>query len=100
MSSYENEAPSGDVADDSYVSRSGSKNEEVPVLSDKDRIDDPIDEAQADSDEQLVRDDNEAIDKSNIVDGRTRGAKPRSGYREPGEEDLPENDGTSSTDQA
>lgn len=46
-----------------------------------------------------ARDDAEAIDQSNIVGGgRTRGAKPEGGYREPGDEEgLPENDGTSST---
>ena len=32
-----------------------------------------------------ARDDNEAIDESNIVDSRTRHAKPASGYREPGD---------------
>lgn len=37
----------------------------------------------------LERDDNEAIDKSNIVEGRTRGAKPDGGsYREPGDEEA------------
>ncbi|KAI8626724.1 hypothetical protein F5Y19DRAFT_478209 [Xylariaceae sp. FL1651] len=98
MSSYENEAPSGTVADDSYVSRPGHKNEQLPVVSDQDRVEDPIDANTVDSDEQLARDDTEAIDTSNIVDERTRGAKPRSGYREPGDEEgLPENDGTSST---
>ena len=46
----------------------------------------------------LVRDENEAIDKSNIIEGeRTRGAKPSGGYREPGDEEgLPgPEDGTS-----
>ncbi len=42
------------------------------------------------------QDDKEAIDKSNIIGGRTRGAKPSGGYAEPGDEEgLPENDGTS-----
>jgi hypothetical protein len=47
---------------------------------------------------EAARDDNEAIDESNIVDGRTRGAKPSGGYREPGDEEgLPgPEDGTSS----
>lgn len=53
MSSYENEAPSGAVADDSYVSRPGHKNEEVPVQSDREVVEDPIDENVADSDLQL-----------------------------------------------
>jgi hypothetical protein len=53
MSSYENEAPSGVVADDSYVSGSSSKNEGVPVVSDETNVEDPMDEGKADSDEQL-----------------------------------------------
>jgi hypothetical protein len=46
----------------------------------------------------VARDDNEAIDKSNIIEGeRTRGAKPSGGYREPGDDEgLPgPEDGTS-----
>lgn len=36
------------------------------------------------------KDDKEAIDESNIVSGRTRGAKPSGGYTEPGDgEGLP-----------
>lgn len=126
MSSYENEAPSGEVADNSYVSRSGHKNEPLNVVSDQERIEDPVD-AEADTDEQLgkwlppgrsflgplihlwylsranhyfgaARDDNEAIDRDNILDERTRGAaKPKGAYAEPGDEEgLPSNDGTSS----
>lgn len=40
------------------------------------------------------RDDNEAIDKSNIVEGRTRHAQPEGGsYREPGDDEgLPTDD--------
>jgi hypothetical protein len=135
MPSYKNEAP---PADDSYVSRSGSKNEPIGVVSDNQRIEDPINGATADSDEQLgkhnfnpsspgfsisdlsshrfyirrqdcgmtanpvwhlVRDDTEAIDESNIVSGRTRGAtQPKGTYTEPGDEEgLPSDDGTSST---
>ncbi|KAK7967335.1 uncharacterized protein PG986_001612 [Apiospora aurea] len=98
MSSYDNEAPSGEVADNSYVSRSGHKNEPLNVVSDQERVEDPIDADKADSDEQLVRDDTEAIDRSNILDERTRGAaKPKGTYAEPGDEEgLPANDGTSS----
>ncbi|KAI1334643.1 hypothetical protein F5Y15DRAFT_429322 [Xylariaceae sp. FL0016] len=98
MSSYENEAPSGDVSDNNYVSRSGHKGEEIPVMSDQDIVEDGL-KGDQDTDAQLERDDIEAIDKSNIVDGRTRGAKPTGGYREPGDEEgLPSNDGTSSAD--
>lgn len=47
------------------------------------------------------RDDKEAIDRSNIIDERTRHAKPTTNYREPGDEEgLPSNDGTSSVGQA
>lgn len=42
-------------------------------------------------------DEKEAIDESNIVDERTRGAKPSGSYAEPGDEEgLPTDDGTSS----
>jgi Histone chaperone domain CHZ len=34
-----------------------------------------------------AKDDNEAIDESNIVSGRTRDAKPSGGYTEPGDEE-------------
>ena len=44
------------------------------------------------------QDEKDAIDESNIVGGRTRGAKPSGGYAEPGDEEgLPADDGTSST---
>lgn len=113
------EAPSGIVADDSY--KTGG-NEPVPVVSDDAPVEDPIDDKTADTDAQLgkyhlhtsfhkpytdehrtERDDKEAIDKSNILDERTRHAKPTATYREPGDtEGLPENTGrsaTSTTDQ-
>lgn len=47
------DAPSADFRDDSYVSRQGNKNEPLPVQSDADRVEDPIDENVADTDEQL-----------------------------------------------
>ncbi|KUJ07629.1 uncharacterized protein LY89DRAFT_601276 [Mollisia scopiformis] len=92
------DAPAGDAQDNDYVSRQGQKGGPIPVQSDGASVEDPIDPNTADSDEQLARDDNEAIDQSNIVDGRTRGAKPSGGYREPGDEEgLPgPEDGTSS----
>lgn len=34
------------------------------------------------------KDDSDAIDQSNIVEGRTRGAKPSEGYAEPGDEEV------------
>ncbi|OJD23135.1 hypothetical protein ACJ73_05514 [Blastomyces percursus] len=67
----------------------------VSVQSDQAPVEDPMGSgAEANTDEQLARDEEEAIDKSNILKGdRTRHAKPQaaSGYSEgPGEEDLPE----------
>ena len=35
------------------------------------------------------KDDSDAIDQSNIIGGRTRGAKPQGGYADPDESDLP-----------
>ncbi|KAJ4424053.1 hypothetical protein N0V82_001300 [Gnomoniopsis sp. IMI 355080] len=70
--------------EESYV----TKEDQVPVLDDNDNIEDGVDEATADTDAQLERDENEAIDKSNIVEDRTRHAKPDGGsYREPGDEE-------------
>ncbi|KAF4977411.1 hypothetical protein FZEAL_6056 [Fusarium zealandicum] len=92
------DSPSGDFQDDSYVSRQGEKNQPIPVQADSDRVEDPIDASQADTDAQLERDDADAIDKSNIIEERTRGAtQPGGTYREPGDtEGLPEDTGRSS----
>ncbi|KAI0141533.1 hypothetical protein GGR57DRAFT_509183 [Xylariaceae sp. FL1272] len=99
MTDYDNEAPTGRIADDSYVSQSARRGP-APVVADDEGIDNPIDARTADTDEQLERDENEAIDESNILDERTRGAtQPKGTYREPGDEEgLPTDDGTSSTD--
>ncbi|KAI6708265.1 hypothetical protein JHW43_009220 [Diplocarpon mali] len=79
--------PQGDPQDNDYVSRPGQKDAGIPVQPDDAPVEDPIDADVADSDEQLARDDNEAIDKSNIIEEKTRGAKPRGSYREPGDEE-------------
>lgn len=54
MSSTENYTPEanleGNLQDDSYASQ---ENEPVPVQGDKERVQDPMNEAFADSDEQL-----------------------------------------------
>lgn len=47
------DAPTGEFRDDSYVSRSGHKGEEIPVASDQERIEDPTSLADQDSDAQL-----------------------------------------------
>ncbi|KAK6542292.1 hypothetical protein TWF694_006252 [Orbilia ellipsospora] len=69
----------------------------VPVVRDNDP-ESGVNPGREDSDEQLVRDDQDAIDESNILKERTRGAKPRGEYREPGDDEgLPgPDDGTSS----
>lgn len=116
------DVPAGDSIDNDYKSRTGQSH--IPVQSDTAPVEDPIDPATADSDETLgdyllslsdslsllllafrrkadiiiAKDDSDAIDKSNIIGGRTRGAKPSGGYKEPGDEEgLPSADGTSST---
>ena len=115
------DVPAGDAQDNDYKSRTGQSH--IPVQSDDKAVEDPIDAATADSDETLgkpfphapidfmilrsfdvtnvtaAKDDAEAIDQGNVVEGRTRGAKPSGGYKEPGDEEgLPgAEDGTSST---
>ncbi|KAJ6126728.1 hypothetical protein N7523_002340 [Penicillium sp. IBT 18751x] len=68
--------------------------ERQPEVVDDD-FEDPADQGNyemADSDEQLARDEDDAIDESNITTEGLRHAKPQSstGYQEPGEDDLPE----------
>lgn len=88
-------------AQNDYQSRTGQK-DHIPVQSDEANVEDPIDAETADSDAQLgqlstcsfhddpvlivtERDDADAIDTSNIVDERTRGATKS--YREPGDDE-------------
>ena len=52
MSDLEN-APSASVEDNSYVSRPGEKDQPIAVQADSDRVEDPIDAEQADTDAQL-----------------------------------------------
>merc|ERR1712064_42250 len=67
----------GDTAsarpDADYVSRPDQSGEPVPVVKDG-AVDSGVNAATADSDEQLAKDDKEAIDSSNIIEERTRGA--------------------------
>ena len=53
MSTYEDEVPSGDVADNSYVSRPGNKHEPIPVVKDGEKLESHVNTNTADSDEQL-----------------------------------------------
>lgn len=48
-----NDAPTGEFQDNDYISRQGNKNEPLPVQSDGDQVEDPIDPDQADTDAQL-----------------------------------------------
>ncbi|KAF2843710.1 hypothetical protein M501DRAFT_1013048 [Patellaria atrata CBS 101060] len=94
----EGDIPSGDVKDIDYVSRSGQST--IPVQKDDAPVEGPYDDpAAADSDEMLERDEKDAIDQSNVINDRTRGATKQKGtYAEPGDEEgLPsDNDGTPS----
>ena len=51
MSEYENEAPTGDVQDPEYKSRTGQSH--IPVTDDNVPVEDPINAETADSDQQL-----------------------------------------------
>ncbi|KAK2042147.1 hypothetical protein LZ31DRAFT_471023 [Colletotrichum somersetense] len=79
-----NSAPTGEVKDNEYVSRQGDR-QPISVIDDDAKVEDPIDAETADSDAQLERDDKDAIDESNILKERTRGAQPAGEYREPGD---------------
>ncbi|KAJ4305261.1 hypothetical protein N0V90_000792 [Kalmusia sp. IMI 367209] len=94
---YNEQIPAGDAGDNDYISRTGQK-DYIPVQKDEAPVEDPYNAETADSDQQLERDENDAIDTSNIVDSRTRGATKEAGtYTEPGDEEgLPgAEDGTS-----
>ena len=92
----QSDGPAGDPQHNEYISRTGQS--QIPVQKDGASIDDPIDPATADTDEQLARDEQEALDKDNVISSRTRGATKKAGaYTEPGDEEgLPgPDDGTS-----
>ncbi|KAL9613909.1 MAG: hypothetical protein Q9167_001587 [Letrouitia subvulpina] len=79
----------GDVTDSSYAHPETKG--QIPVQGDNVNVEDPIDVNTANSDAQLAQDDADAIDQSNVIGSRTRGAKPTTGYSEgPDEDDLPE----------
>ncbi|KAL6704349.1 hypothetical protein ACN47E_008305 [Coniothyrium glycines] len=77
--------PSAPV-DNDYQSRTGQS--EIPVQKDEAPIEATEYDNGGDSDEQLARDENEAIDESNIIEERTRGATKEAGtYTEPDDEE-------------
>ncbi|KAF1920941.1 hypothetical protein BDU57DRAFT_488169 [Ampelomyces quisqualis] len=101
MSTNHYDAPSGDVANDDYKSRTGQS--KIPVQSDNAAVEATEYDNGGESDKQLEKDENEAIDRSNILNERTRGATKKAGtYTEPGDEEEVDNltaggnDGTSS----
>ncbi|KAK5256155.1 hypothetical protein LTR40_010569, partial [Exophiala xenobiotica] len=76
--------PSGDLNDSSYV-RPGDST--VPVQKDSAPVEDPMQAPKSNSDAQLEQDEREAIDRGNVVKGRTRHAKPTGSYSEGPDED-------------
>ncbi|KAI8937226.1 hypothetical protein NX059_006435 [Plenodomus lindquistii] len=93
-----NEIPQGDAVDNDYQSRTGQQQYGIPVQKDEAPIEDTEYDNGGDSEQQLERDEKDAIDESNILDERTRGAtKEKGAYTEPGDEEgLGGNDGVSS----
>ncbi|CAN9080093.1 hypothetical protein CUC08_Gglean007099 [Alternaria sp. MG1] len=93
--------PSGNAMDNDYKSRTGQS--EIPVQADEAPVEATEYTNGGDSDVQLERDEKDAIDESNIIDERTRGATKQSGtYAEPGDEEglgaaADGSDGTSAT---
>ncbi|PWY85697.1 hypothetical protein BO94DRAFT_586259 [Aspergillus sclerotioniger CBS 115572] len=85
---------SGTYRDNTYAHETQSSlRGQVPVAKDEDYYDDPMQPPYSNSDQQLARDEDEALDQSNVIQGRTRGAKPqtRNLYNEgPEEDDLPD----------
>ncbi|KAK0639766.1 hypothetical protein B0T16DRAFT_338908 [Cercophora newfieldiana] len=81
------EIPQGEVNDPSYKSRRGDR-APIEVIDDDAPIEDPFQSGDADSDKQLKKDEAEAIDKSNIIEGQTRRRMPEGRYVEPTDEQM------------
>ncbi|CAG8898624.1 unnamed protein product [Penicillium egyptiacum] len=84
----------GTITDTSYAAETNPYlTDKVPVQPDDQQFDDPMQPPYSNSDQQLERDESEAIDQSNVLKGeRLRHAKPRTAnkYNEgPDENDLP-----------
>ncbi|KAH7552694.1 hypothetical protein BM1_08645 [Bipolaris maydis] len=80
------EVPSGNTMDNSYQSRTGQS--EIRVIKDEAPVESTEYDNGGDSDQQLERDEKEAIDRDNIISERTRGAAKQPGtYAEPGDEE-------------
>ncbi|KAH8732554.1 hypothetical protein GQ44DRAFT_735426 [Phaeosphaeriaceae sp. PMI808] len=86
MSSNQYNAPTGDAVDDDYQSRTSQS--EIPVQRDGAAIESTEYGNGGDSGKQLEKDEADAIDRSNILDERTRGATKKAGtYTEPSDEE-------------
>jgi len=85
---YQADAPQTEQSND-YASRPGQNQAGIPVQKDSATVEDPIDPATADSDATLQADEKDAIDQSNVIEERTRGAaKPSGTYQEPGDDEV------------
>ncbi|KAJ4378054.1 hypothetical protein N0V83_000884 [Neocucurbitaria cava] len=78
--------PAGDAVDNDYQSRTGQS--EIPVQRDEAGVESTEYDNGGDSDEQLAKDESDAINEDNILEERTRGAAKKAGsYAEPGDEE-------------
>ncbi|CAO2647982.1 Nn.00g089040.m01.CDS01 [Neocucurbitaria sp. VM-36] len=78
--------PAGDAVDNDYQSRTGQS--EIPVQRDEATVESTEYDNGGDSDEQLAKDEKDAINEDNIIDERTRGAAKEAGsYAEPDDEE-------------
>ncbi|KAI6913150.1 hypothetical protein KC318_g10153 [Hortaea werneckii] len=85
------DAPDGLAFDNDYTSRVGQKQAPIPVQSDADAVaDNNPDVDDPDSDKALQQDEAAAIDKSNIMNNRTRGGRTAGNLREPSDEEFPD----------
>ncbi|RYC56890.1 hypothetical protein CHU98_g9331, partial [Xylaria longipes] len=72
----------------SYVKQRGDDGP-IDVVRDEANIEDPVSSRDADSDQQLAKDEKEAIDQSNVIKSRLRGNEPRRGaMAEPSDEKM------------
>ncbi|TLD17676.1 uncharacterized protein PgNI_00635 [Pyricularia grisea] len=65
MAPSKDSVPSGNVSDNSYMSKASDP---VPVVGDSQEVESSIRPGQEDSDATLERDEKDAIDTSNIID--------------------------------
>lgn len=90
MANLPSDAPVGVPVDNDYAKTTSTTDASgpIPVSKDSDAVETGVNPATEDSDEQLAKDDADAIDSSNIIDSKTRGAKPTGSYSEGPDEDV------------